>query len=203
MKHLVFAASIAALSVLGFHGKARADAAPPTVTFTGGGYAGTGCPLGTVDVALSVDKTLLYAAFDQYVARTLPGGSSFDRKNCQLRVGLHFTPGWSVAISRVDYRGFASLKAGVTGEQKTTYFFAGGAIWGDTFASTRLVGPYFDNYARGDSMGIIRYSPCGEADPILVVNTEVRVKGVEGEMTLDSIIHKLEHTYVLSWKKCV
>ncbi|MFT3767858.1 MAG: DUF4360 domain-containing protein [Minicystis sp.] len=201
MKKMVFSASFAALALVGVQQSARAEV-PPVVTISGAGYAGSGCPVGSADIAISTDGQILYAAFDRYVAKTIPGGSSIARLNCQLRVGLHFSPGWSVAISSVDYRGFAGLKPGVIGEQKTTYFFAGGPIWGDTSMTTRIPGPFFNNYARSDSIGVIRYSPCGARDPMLIINTEVRVNGVEGEMTLDSIIKKVQHAYHLTWMKC-
>jgi hypothetical protein len=170
---------------------------PSEVTIQSASYSGSGCPADSVHLKISTDEQLLYVDFDQLVAQTGPG-QSIDRKNCELRFTLHVPPGWTVALSRVAYRGHAGLQAGVVGEQKSSYFFAGKPIHTDAAAMTRLVGPYFDDYARSDGSGVLDYSPCGAVDPMLVINAQVRVQGIEGQMTLDSIIG-----YHFAWKKCL
>lgn len=188
------------LFVFGSGGAASAQ--PKTVHIVDFGHSGSGCPGGSVDASITNDGEQLYVGFDSFIAQTVPGGPTLDRKNCQLRVTLEFDPAWSFSIVSVDYRGFAGLQAGVLGEQQSSYFFAGEAPMGDAFAKTRLMGPWFKDYSRRDDVGLLVFSPCGPAQHDLVINAQVRVLGKEGLMTVDSITNKVQHTYNLKWKPC-
>jgi Domain of unknown function (DUF4360) len=200
MKKVMLLIPVLGLGLLAFAGDAFAQ--PSSVRIDSVTYSGTGCPAGTVDGAISPDGQQLFLGFDAYVAQTVPGGATLDRKNCQVRVSMEFAPRWTFAISSVDYRGFAGLKAGAFGQQVSTYFFAGQPAIGDARASTRIVGPFFDNYSRRDTVGTLAYSDCRRRYHDLVINTEVRVAGGEGLMTVDSVIQKVQHTYNLVWQPC-
>ncbi|MFS8064968.1 MAG: DUF4360 domain-containing protein [Byssovorax sp.] len=193
------AIAIMATSFL-FLGARTAMAQPNTARIVGFGHSGTGCPAGTVDASISEDAQRIFVGFDQYVAESKLSG--LDRKNCQLRVTMQFDPAWSFSIASVDYRGFAGLPAGTRGENVSTYFFAGERPMGDARAKTSLVGPFFENYARRDNVGLMVFSPCGPAEHDLVINNEVRVMGRDAIMTVDSITGQLEVVYNLLWKKC-
>ncbi|MFT3767857.1 MAG: DUF4360 domain-containing protein [Minicystis sp.] len=201
MKNIVISTSLVALALSGLPGEAG-GAAPPAVTIVDVAYEGAGCPAGSADVALSTDKQLLYLGFDQYSVKTVPGGASVARRDCQIRVRMHFEPVWSFAISTVDYRGFAGLGPGVVGEQVSSYSFAGQPPTPDTKMRTTIVGPFFDNYARRDNVRKLAHSPCGSPDPVLVIDTAVSVNGVDGEVTVDSLVKKVKHAYHLAWRKC-
>jgi hypothetical protein len=190
----------ACLVVLGSAGAANAQ--PKTVHIVDFGHSGSGCPAGSVDASITNDGEQLFVGFDSFVAQTVPGGPTLDRKNCQLRVKFQFDPAWSFSIVSVDYRGFAGLLKGVLGEQQSTYFFAGQPPMGDAFAKTRLIGPFYQDYARRDDVGLLVFSPCGPTEHDLVINAQVRVLGKEGLMTVDSITNKVQHTYNLKWKPC-
>jgi hypothetical protein len=188
------------LFALGMGG--TASALPSSVRIVELGHSGTGCPLGTVDASVINAGSQLFVGFDEFIAQTEPGGPSFARKNCQLRVLLEFDPAWSVSLVSADYRGFAALEAGVRGEQKSTYFFQGTPPPGDSFATTVLSGPFFENYARRDDLALLVFSKCGPSRHNLIINSEVRVLGREGLMTVDSVSQQVEHVYELSWRRC-
>jgi hypothetical protein len=188
------------LFVLGFAGTASAQ--PSSVRIVDFGHSGSGCPGGTVDASIINNGQQLFVGFDQFIAQTVPGGPTLDRKNCQLRITMQFDAAWSFSLVSVDYRGFAGLQSGVLGEQQSTYFFAGESPMGDAFARTRLSGPFFGDYARSDNVGLLVFSPCGPSEHDLVINAQVRVLGKEGLMTVDSITNQVQHIYNLRWKPC-
>lgn len=89
-------------------------------------YGGTGCPSGTVSSVFSDDRTVMTLIFDKYTAEIGPHISpKKKRKNCQLNVNLRYPAGFQYSIFSADYRGYAHLDKGVTGVQKSTYYFSG------------------------------------------------------------------------------
>jgi len=177
-----------------------ASAEPQDVKIVDFTYAGTGCPAGSVGASISDDRDSLIVLFDSFVAKIPPG--SFDRKNCQLAIKLRFDPSWSFTLVRVDYRGFAALKPGSWGQEKSTYFFQGVPPAGDASAQTTIYGPYIGDYARSDNLGLHLWSPCTGTSKTLVINSQVRVQGTEAQMTVDSITGKVVHVYSLDWRRC-
>lgn len=64
--------------------------------------------------------------FDSYVASQGKGVLvTENRKNCQLNIDLLYPPGFQYSVFSADYRGYAALDKGVTGTQKSTYYFSG------------------------------------------------------------------------------
>src|SRR5262249_16429967 len=147
------------------------------------------CPAGSVGASISDDRDSLIVLFDSFIAQTPP--SMVDRKNCQLAIKLKFDPSWSFTLFRMDYRGFAALKAGSFAQQKSIYFFQGLPPAGDAFAQTTINGPFFGDYARSDNMGLMLWSPCGGASQTLVLNSQIRVQGPDAQMTIDSVSGKV------------
>ena len=89
-------------------------------------YGGSGCPSNSVGSSISEDKTVVTLIFDQYIAAVGPGVLVTEsRKNCQLNLKLKYPGGYQYSIMSADYRGFAALDAGVTGQQRSTYYFSG------------------------------------------------------------------------------
>ncbi|MGH9224732.1 MAG: DUF4360 domain-containing protein [Acidimicrobiales bacterium] len=65
------------------------------------GYAGTGCPQGSVGQSFSDDRTTFTMIFDVFVASTGPGVPvSESRKDCQVDLSLHVPPGMAWASGR-------------------------------------------------------------------------------------------------------
>jgi hypothetical protein len=99
---------------------------PTLVHINGVTYGGTGCPQGTVGIAISADKTTMTLIFDSYVASLGPTVAvTENRKNCQLNIDLLYPSGFQYSIFSADYRGYAALDSGVTGTIKSTYYFSG------------------------------------------------------------------------------
>ncbi len=169
-------------------------------------YAGSGCPAGTVSQNVAQDLKAFTLLFDSYIAEVGPGVQlNQSRKNCQIAVDLHFPQGWSYSILDVDYRGYASLEAGVTGTQQSAYYFQGSAATATLRSNFR--GPTQQDYQIRDSLGLaaVVWSPCG-ATRALNINTQVRLTSsnrfARGLMTTDSIDGELTHVYGVRWRRC-
>lgn len=98
-------------------------------------YAGSGCSAGSVANATDATKQVLTLLYDNYIASTGPGTTASDRrKNCQINLDIHYPNGWQYSLFSADYRGYAALDKGVTGEQVATYYFSGqqAQVWTTT-----------------------------------------------------------------------
>ncbi|MEZ4741625.1 MAG: DUF4360 domain-containing protein [Bdellovibrionota bacterium] len=170
-------------------------------------HAGTGCPIGSVATDISEDAKAFTILFDEYVAEAGPGiERSAGRKFCQLTVNLHVPQGWSYTIFDVNYAGFADLDRGTYGIQKSTYYFQGNRASNGVTLSTRLRGPYSDDYEIRDSLGLdaLIWSPCG-VNRALNIKTSVMTQASRNQsalMTIDSIDGELIHRYGIKWKRC-
>jgi hypothetical protein len=75
---------------------------------------------------ISEDKTTMTLIFDAYTATIGPDVKQTEnRKNCQLNVDIQYPGGFQYSVLSADYRGYASIQAGVTGTLKSTYYFSG------------------------------------------------------------------------------
>ena len=95
------------------------DSSPPSgkITLDIKTINGSGCPAGTADASAEVasDNTSFTVKYDNFTAKAGKGASAIDfRKNCQINVLVHIPQGFTYAIARVDYRGFAHLPTGST-----------------------------------------------------------------------------------------
>ncbi|MBO2446841.1 DUF4360 domain-containing protein [Actinomadura barringtoniae] len=198
---------VAAPASAGTHGP-RVPAGPNGVTVEIVTVNGSGCPAGTVAVAVSEDSTAFTVTYSNYLARA--GGTSDPvdfRKNCQLNLIVHVPQGFTYGIAAADYRGFASLEQGANGVEKASYYFQGDPT--TTAISHQYTGAYADNWQSRDEVpfGQIVYKPCGEQRNFNV-NTEVRVnlgtsdKTKVSFMTMDSTDGSLKTIYHFAWKTC-
>lgn len=185
---------------------ATADA-PDNVYVRSIAYAGSGCPAGSVAENISPDLKAFTLLFDNYIAEVGPGIPAREkRKNCQINVDLAFPQGWSYTIFTVDYRGFMSLEARVTGLQKSSYYFQGSRATASLQSTFR--GPTDEDYQVRDTLGLnaLVWSPCG-ANRALNINTQIRVDNSRnrrglGLATLDSIDGQLQQIYGIRWRRC-
>ena len=144
--------------------------------------------------------------FDQYVASIGKDVAvTENRKNCQLNINLHYPGGFQYSIFSADYRGYAGLDKGVTGVQKSTYYFSGQTQ--QTSTETSLVGPMSKDYLihdEAESTSVI-WSPCG-GEGLLNINSQVRltstVSGANGILTTDSIDTKFTQKLYVAWRTC-
>jgi len=170
---------------------------------------GSGCPAGTAAVAVSPDNTAFTVTYSSYMAMVGVGSTATDwRKNCQLNIVVHVPQGFTYAISKVDYRGFASLAAGATAIERANYYFQGSSQ--TVFASHTLTGPLGDDWQTTDEVQIaaLVWAPCG-ALRNLNINTELRaMAGTSNTATttsfisMDSTDGAIDTTYHFAWATC-
>ncbi len=89
---------------------------------------GSGCPVGTVAVAVSPDNEAFTVIYSDFLVQTvIVRGRRTARSTCWFTPRrIHF------GISKADYRGYASLASGASGRLRATYYFQG-----ETPAATR------------------------------------------------------------------
>ncbi|WEW61518.1 hypothetical protein PRK78_007008 [Emydomyces testavorans] len=179
---------------------------PEKVQIVGVTYGGTGCPSGTVSHVLSDDRQVMTLIFDKYVASIGPDVPvTENRKNCQLNVNLRYPGGFQFSIFSADYRGYASLEKGVTGTQKSTYYFSGQTQ--QTNTQTDWKGPFTGDFLlhdQADSASTV-WSPCGE-NGALNINSQVRLASAEraarGVITNDSLDASFKQIVHFRWQNC-
>lgn len=170
---------------------------------------GSGCPAGTAAVAVAGDNTAFTVTYSDYLAQTGVGALLTDfRKNCQLSLRVNVPSGFTYAIAKADYRGFAHLESGATALERANYYFQGMST--TTYQSHALAGAFSDDWQftdATDSASLV-YAPCGEQRN-LNVNTELRVNGGSSDLTktnsfitMDSTDGSVRTTYQFSWMQC-
>jgi len=170
---------------------------------------GSGCPPGSAAVAVAPDNTAFTVTYSSYLAQVGVGSKPTDfRKNCQLNVLVHVPQGFTYGIARADYRGFASLAAGATAMQRSSYYFQGQP--NTDIRTHNFRGAYEDNWQTSDETDVssIEMHPCG-AMRTLNINTELRVSaGTSNPATttsflaMDSTDGSINTVYQFHWKHC-
>lgn len=170
---------------------------------------GSGCPPGSAAVAVAPDNTAFTVTYSQYLAQVGVGARPTDfRKNCQLNVAVHVPAGFTYAIARADYRGFASLAAGANAMQRATYYFQG--MPQVDFRTHTFSGAFEDNWQFSDETDIasVIYHPCGQLRN-LNINTELRVNaGTSNPATttsflaMDSTDGDINTIFHFAWQHC-
>ncbi|MFD9335183.1 DUF4360 domain-containing protein [Streptomyces sp. NPDC060028] len=169
---------------------------------------GSGCREGTAQVAVAPDNTAFTVTYSEYLAQVGPGAppTAF-RKNCQLNLRVHVPSGFTYAIVQADYRGFAFLQPGASGQERANYYFQG---MPQTFQRThQFNGPLNDNWQSTDKTEYadLVWAPCGEKRNFNI-NTELRVNaGTSGPtatsfMAMDSTDASVSTLYHLAWQVC-
>ncbi|MEJ3741875.1 DUF4360 domain-containing protein [Actinomycetes bacterium KLBMP 9797] len=170
---------------------------------------GTGCPPGSAAVAVAPDNTAFTVTYSAYMAQVGVGAKPTDlRKNCQINVAVHVPSGFTYAIAKADYRGFAALENGATAMQRAQYYFQG-------MSQTAVVthpfrGPFLEDWFASDETDIasLVYHPCG-AMRNLNINTELRVAAGTSDPTkttsfisMDSTDGSIKTIYHFTWRHC-
>ncbi|MET7391231.1 DUF4360 domain-containing protein [Streptomyces sp. NPDC005529] len=198
----------AGLTTTPAHAQDPASAPPGRITVEVQTVNGSGCPQGTASVAAAADSTAFTVTYSDYLAQTGAGSDPVDfRKNCQLGLKVHIPQGFTYAIARADYRGFAYLQRGAYGQERASYYFQGTP---QTARSThQFGGPYADDWQASDETSTtdLVWAPCGE-ERLLNVNTELRTYAGTSDpqsvsfMSMDSADGSVSTRYHLQWKEC-
>ncbi|GIE95615.1 DUF4360 domain-containing protein [Paractinoplanes rishiriensis] len=170
---------------------------------------GSGCPVGTAAVAMSPDNEAFTVTYSNYIAQVGVGATTTDfRKNCQLNLVVHVPQGFTYAISKVDYRGFASIENGASAVQRANYYFQGSSQ--TAYTSHPFAGPLADDWQTSDEVPIAAmvWHPCG-ALRNLNINTELRVsagtsdpKKTTSFISMDSTDGAINTVYHFQWATC-
>ncbi|KIZ13942.1 DUF4360 domain-containing protein [Streptomyces natalensis] len=169
---------------------------------------GSGCRPGSAAVAIAPDNTAFTVTYSEYLAQA--GGDSKptdSRKNCQIALNVHVPQGFTYAIARADYRGYASLAEGAKGTEVAGYYFQGQQ---QTVRKSHVFGgPYDTDWQSSDEtdVGALVYAPCGE-ERYFNINTELRVDAGSRKaaatsfMAMDSTDGSINTLYHFAWKQC-
>ena len=169
---------------------------------------GSGCPAGTATVAVARDNSAFTVTYSDYLAQVGPQSSPVDvRKNCQLALRVHVPQGFTYAIAEADYRGFAHLEPGATGQEKANYYFQG--MPQTASVSHQFTTPLDDDWQETDATDIasLVYKPCGE-ERNFNINTELRVGLGTSDPQKTSFVAMfstdggIATTYHFAWKTC-
>ncbi|MFD5394509.1 DUF4360 domain-containing protein [Streptomyces sp. NPDC127097] len=183
---------------------------PPSgkITITVATVNGSGCRPGSAAVAIAPDNTAFTVTYSEYLAQAGSGSKPTDsRKNCQIALNVHVPQGFTYAIARADYRGYASLAPGAKGLETAGYYFQGQQQ--TTRKSHSFTGPYDSNWQTSDEADIdaLVYAPCGE-ERYFNINTEMRVDAKSADpkstsyMAMDSTDGSINTLYHFAWKQC-
>ncbi|MFC4053035.1 DUF4360 domain-containing protein [Actinomadura syzygii] len=167
-------------------------------------YPGQGC--GASSAAIPEVLSQIAVEYGNYRARV--GGDSTPadrRKKCQLGLRIH-ARGFSYAISRVTYRGYAELEPGATGTVTGLHQLQGASPRSVTRAFT---GPYSGAWTVDDPVPTdqLVYSPCGE-ERFLGLRSELSADAGTSNpsktsvMGMDPEAPPTSTTYYFTWKKC-
>lgn len=181
------------------------------ITATFAAVNGSGCPAGTVAVVPYPDNTgiiLSYSAF--YVQRGGNSTSLQGYQNCNLDIRMSVPAGFTFAVNRAVYHGYAFVLPGATARLVAKYNFQGKPAT----TSTHVINgssPFDDNWTIIDeySFANLSWSPCGQ-DVILTDAFELRVQpyGPGGSETDVSFVttnksdHSIRTELNFAWQEC-
>jgi hypothetical protein len=189
---------------------ARIGEEPPTgkITITVATVNGSGCRPGSAAVAIAPDNTAFTVTYSEYLAQAGAGSRPTDsRKNCQIALNVHVPQGFTYAIAKADYRGYASLATGAKGLEQASYYFQGQTE--TARKSHTFTGPSDTNWQASDETDVesLVYAPCGE-ERYFNINTELRVDAKSADprttsyMAMDSTDGSINTLYHFAWKQC-
>lgn len=172
-------------------------------------YGGTGCPQGTASVSLTEDQGTLSVLFDSFVAEApTAAGALFDRKSCNLRIPVSIGPGLQIALTAIDYNGFAAIPMGGRGQFQAQYSYIGQRA--TTFTKHFAQG-YIDNYTmRGELSNVptnLGWSPCSSGqDLMMAVNANILAmtnnRNDAANISIDSVDISAGILYAVHVRRC-
>jgi hypothetical protein len=119
---------------------------------------------------------------------------------------VHVPQGFTYAIAKTDYRGYANLQAGATAIQNAFYYFQGSSQTGNV--KNTIKGVYDKEWQHTHKVPVdqLVWGNCGERRNFNI-NTDLQVKkGTDGAKTsfiaMDSTDGSIKTTYHFAWKTC-
>lgn len=190
-----FLTAITTAAVLGLSMSAPAQANGGVYFKNPIGFAGTGCPAGTVSVN-GANSNIMSILFDSYEAGS-DSDSGRKRASCNFAVPVHVPQGYQVSTMTADWQGYADGKARL----KRKYFFAGqpNAPW----ITTNFGSHYDDDFVKTDNLihSTSTWSKCGR-DVNLRINSNVRALKSSSSIGIGALDLKNKVVFKVQWRKC-
>lgn len=184
-RHVLILMPLAVTSLALVHGPALAQNAPD-VYIVDVAFGGTGCPEGTTSAVLSEDAGALSILFDGFVAE----GS--DAEACTMAVVLSVPAGFTVALTGVEYRGYARTPGSGDARLAAPVLFAGQVL-----PVSRDFPPGFDSeYLLREIIELPIQAPCGSGAVVARADISLRTQGEGTTATVDGV------TFDLDWHEC-
>lgn len=169
----------------------QSNAAPNknSVFFKAPAIAGSGCPAGSTDFAITPEGDTLSVLFDSYSAE--PGN-----KSCNIAIPVHVPNGLQVSTMTADFRGFVEGKA----ELRRSYFFAGQRTQP---LKDKLHSKEGDDYLVRDNLMTMTesWSKCGQ-DVNMRINSRIRTKSGNSSISVDSLDVSNGMVFHLEYREC-
>lgn len=209
LKSATVLAAAAALScgITSPAGASVTDAPPGQVQLDLKSINGSGCKRGTANAVMNQSNTAFTVTYSDFTAEAGPDSEPIKkRRNCQLGINVHVPQGFTVAISRSDFRGYADLRDGASGTFRTSYYIQGEA--GTVHVDEDFYGPYEDNWqvSRETAWADLVWGKCGRST-LFNVNQQLMVRAGDyasdsSFLTMDSTDHSAETVFNVSWRRC-
>lgn len=193
--------------------KPKPSHAPKHVILGESGYGGSGCPNGTVAIALSTDNRAVSIVFDQFTSEAGDhANTKISQKSCRLLIPITAPEGYHMAVAQLDYRGFKSLPQHTHAQLKAIHQVRHASVnkHGPKIKTVEnFKGPNTDDFflsATLENKAIANNKVCGGTYN-LEIEIELAVKSPQGEqvvLTLDSVDGEFKDgvDYHLQWEKC-
>lgn len=168
-------------------------------------YGGNGCPAGSASVTVSPGQDAVSILFDQFITEAGQyAGRRIDRKSCNLSIPIQVPNGYSVAVFKVDYRGYNAVPRGGYNRFDAEYFWAGAR---GPKISRQFNGPLNDNYTVTDNLvaSTLVWAPCGASVNLRVNASMMSMANSRMEDTLgtvDSADLSSGLVYHIRWQRC-
>lgn len=188
-------ASIAAATLLGFSMVSNASASP--VYFKSPiGFAGTGCPAGSISV-MGENTDTLSVLFDSYDTGFDSKSGQQRRASCNFAVPIQVPQGYQFSTLTADWQGFAQGSA----QLKRKYFFAGqpDVPWLTDQFNNRSGAEFLKQDTLMHST--TTWSPCG-ATANLRINSNILSNGSASYIAVDTVDLKNKVEFHMQWRKC-
>jgi hypothetical protein len=192
--------------------------------------ATNGCPDNTMSIAMAPDNLSFSVLYDQFIAKTQASqrgqGGRQTLVRCLARVPIDIPDGMRMAITRIDYRGYANVPAGSVASLRSAYAFVGANSFigmrpdngrgrggpnrgmGDAIVNFdyNFSGPVDEEYLLSSTAFTEKdaVSPCG-GSAVLALRNVLRIrnqKPADATVTVDSMDGKGELVYYVRWESC-
>lgn len=188
--------AIATATVLGLSMSAPAQASGGVYFKAPIGFAGTGCPAGTVSVN-GANSDTMSILFDSYDTGSDSASGQGRRASCSFAVPVHVPQGYQVSTMTADWEGFAQGRT----QLKRKYFFAGqpNVPWITNNFNSR----YGTDYRKRDNLihSSMTWSACGR-DVNLRINSNIRSITRSSYMAVDTLDLQNKVQFKVQWRRC-